>query len=121
MGFMQAVWEHGVWLKAETDMGTVIVPANVLTIEDLRREYGQRVEFETVEGWGARLSAPGYMDCTEWTLHESAEEAKAYLVDTYELCERCGDDSPENTVCDVCRHAADEEGVEETTGQERVS
>lgn len=31
----------------------------------------------------ARMSAPGYMDCTEWTPFESTEEAFEYLIEHY--------------------------------------
>ena len=37
-----------------------------------------------VEGYGARLSAPGYMDCTPWTVFATEEEAEEYLRDTYD-------------------------------------
>lgn len=36
-----------------------------------------------VSGFGARLSAPGYMDCTDWTVFSTRQEAEQYLVDTY--------------------------------------
>jgi hypothetical protein len=38
---------------------------------------------ELVEGWGARLSAPGYLDCTDWCVFDTEEEAVAYLDETY--------------------------------------
>ena len=40
---------------------------------------------ETVElsGYGARLSMPGYMDCIEWSVFDTAQEAAQYLLDTY--------------------------------------
>jgi hypothetical protein len=41
------------------------------------------------DGWGARLSAPGYADCTEWAVHETEEEAREYLADAYDLCPKC--------------------------------
>jgi hypothetical protein len=34
-------------------------------------------------GWLARLSAPGYMDCTDWTAHETEQDAIDYLIETY--------------------------------------
>jgi len=36
-----------------------------------------------VTGYGARLSAPGYMDCTEWTVFDTAQEAQEYLDENY--------------------------------------
>lgn len=34
--------------------------------------------------WLARLSASGYIDCTDWSIHTSEAEAESYLVDTYD-------------------------------------
>lgn len=34
-------------------------------------------------GWIARLSAPGYMDCTDWCAFDTEQEAQQYLIDTY--------------------------------------
>ena len=30
------------------------------------------------------MSAPGYMDCTEWAVFDTEDEALAYLEDMYE-------------------------------------
>ena len=38
---------------------------------------------EIIEGYGARLSAPGYMDCTEWSVFDTAEAAAQSLIDMY--------------------------------------
>lgn len=32
----------------------------------------------------ARLSAPGYMDCTEWSMHDTMKAAEEYLVEMYD-------------------------------------
>lgn len=37
---------------------------------------GRWVEIRAWEGWGARYSAPGYMDATDWVLGDSEEEAE---------------------------------------------
>lgn len=34
---------------------------------------------EAQSGWVARLAAPGYLDCTDYTIHDSEEEAYSYL------------------------------------------
>jgi hypothetical protein len=42
------------------------------------RDYCQNLtcwSINLIEGWGARLSAPGYLDCTEWTVWDTREEA----------------------------------------------
>lgn len=36
-----------------------------------------------IEGYGARMQAPGYMDATEWCVFESEAEAAAYLEEHY--------------------------------------
>ncbi|RQH02737.1 hypothetical protein [Paraburkholderia dinghuensis] len=38
---------------------------------------------ECYDGWLARMSAPGYLDCTDWTHHGTQDEAMEYLVDMY--------------------------------------
>jgi len=46
---------------------------------------GIMIEVECVRGWFARLSAPGYLDCTEWCGPFSSEkEASSYLKRMYE-------------------------------------
>ena len=39
--------------------------------------------FEKRFGYGARLSAPGYLDCTSWSLHKTRAEAEEFLNDMY--------------------------------------
>jgi len=39
-------------------------------------------------GWYARLSAPGYLDCTEWSgPFERGDDALAYVCELYEVDE----------------------------------
>ena len=114
--FMQPSVEYGSWHVVETTHGTYVVPADLCdgTVAEVR-EYveGKPLGVETRDGWGARLSAPGYMDCTDWTLHESEGEARACLVETYDLCVSCGEDSPEGELCEACaaRASYDEQEV----------
>ena len=42
-------------------------------------ERGASVSVETRSGWGARLSASGYLDCTPWSMFDSEQEANEYL------------------------------------------
>ena len=54
-------------------------------------------------GYVARLSAPGYMDCTEWEgPFGSVEEAMASLADHFDICEECGGDLDEDYACESC-------------------
>lgn len=47
-------------------------------IEDQHPEF-----FELVEGWGARMSAPGYLDCTDWCVFPTREEAEEYIEEYF--------------------------------------
>ena len=47
--------------------------------------------------WGGRLSAPGYLDCTEWTLGYTAKEVVEDMRDTF--CECDGEEKK----CELCR------------------
>ena len=40
-------------------------------------------EYEVVTGYGARLSASGYLDCTDWTVHDTIKEAIDSLIEMY--------------------------------------
>lgn len=56
-----------------------------ITIRDALCDFvdGTIESIEFITGHGARLSAPGYMDCTEYTIHDTEHDAIVYLVDTY--------------------------------------
>lgn len=43
-------------------------------------------------GWYCRLSAPGYLDCTEWSgPHASLDEARDYISNEYNVDPDTGD------------------------------
>ena len=72
------------WYQVEDEIGEIyIYPAELFGTIELLKEHGEDSEIETISGYGARLSAPGYLDCTDWTLHDSEEEALEYLIETY--------------------------------------
>jgi hypothetical protein len=117
MAFMKLQSEFGRWYLVETRNGTEIVPADV--VGDLGVEVGETVtpdtckdqgdwayletklgdylndgkrgiqSVELVEKWAARYSAPGYMDCTDWVLGATQEEAEEDCRNIY------GDDEEE--------------------------
>lgn len=118
MGFMQPFAERMAMYHVETNEGTELVPEDVCgklmhdsCDEDVcdvgqvctdcawqLRDYleGSKVyEYSRKEGWYARLSAPGYLDCTGWDgPHDTAELALAAVKDFYEVDDN-GDDLPE--------------------------
>jgi hypothetical protein len=103
MGFMQKqVTDKEAWLRVETDNGTEFIPGDLLgNIPDMAGDddsdqfhtlvnqiqmytEGEPQSWETVQGFGARLSAPGYMDCTDWAVFSTAEKAEQYLAENFE-------------------------------------
>ncbi len=80
-------------------MGFMIPTADYFTAEeaaDWQREAFGGDEYDTpAAGWYGRLSAPGYLDCTDWSgPFPTAEEALAYVMEFYEVDEN-GDDAHE--------------------------
>lgn len=71
------------------------IPADVEVLgefinEDLLRKIIQYTEILTpgavnsitlIRGYGARLSAPGYLDCTDWDVFKTLKEAREYIRD----------------------------------------
>lgn len=85
--FMQRQIVKSDWYEVDGNLGTEVFPSDVCSSKrDARNLYsGARVDEVTFrKGWyGARLSAPGYMDCTEWTVFDSEEAARQYLAENY--------------------------------------
>src|SRR5258708_19774622 len=93
------------WLRVETTHGTEFVnttdtslfvrdsetATHPMSDEDLAetiqkiRPYveGTPQSWENIKGYGPRLSAPGYLNCTEWSVFDTKEEAEAYLNENY--------------------------------------
>jgi hypothetical protein len=87
------------WWKVE-DNGTNFYPceyfskAEVYKLHDLVEDEDEGELIEQIKGYGARLSAPGYLDCTEWGVYDTKAEAKAALDEMY------GDDEDEDEADD---------------------
>lgn len=106
--FMERELVKGDWLVVDTARGTVCLPyeyaprtacdfcdavgdglykpdeapatvtCDVLEYTDVF-DANDVYSVERVSGWGARLSAPGYMDATEWSVFSTKRDALAYL------------------------------------------
>lgn len=91
MSFMEIETYHGhVQRINNTRDGDIITPeqyAQYPSNEDAAEAYGVSVDEVVTEfGWYARLSAPGYLDCTDWTgPYESEDEAINELRDMYDI------------------------------------
>lgn len=82
----------GYFWQAETRNGTDFFPCEYFTREHVQDMLNCKPEdIERVKGWFARLSMPGYLDCTEWNgPFETATEARTYVSELY------GDDNGED-------------------------
>lgn len=88
--FMEPEWYEGDYYEVQADHGsTYIVPTDVCAAKvhgDLQDYVEAKIDepekpVEVQHGWLYRFSAPGYMDCTDWSVAESEEAAKAALLE----------------------------------------
>lgn len=93
MAFMQPQFtEDTLWWEVDGNCGVLTLPCSLFSKEDTISLYdGAPMEVEQISGIGARLSAPGYMDCTEWAVFDTMEEARAYMRDVWEVDPDTGD------------------------------
>lgn len=89
------------WLRVETTNGTEWIDSLFVRDSDTKTHpmseqertntvkeiqpytEGTPLSWENVKGYGARLSAPGYLDCTAWAVFDTEEEARQYLSETF--------------------------------------
>ena len=119
--FMKPQIEFGEWLEVDGACGIVAVPADLVYIpkwmipdfdydtdgmeedSDLRNVLDSVEDFiesnvddvtsiQLIEGYGARLSAPGYMDSTSWTVFKTREDAEEFLREEYDVEEEEAED-----------------------------
>lgn len=85
MSFMQQQITNKLkWWELETTHGTFFVPYEDADEDHLQDYCEGTIESVSVrEGYGARLSAPGYLDCTDWSVFDTPEQAQAYLDEYY--------------------------------------
>ena len=113
MSFMQPEIVHGLWLRVDTMSGTWWVPEDLVGPTFLKQDVPYEVdwpnlepdsklraltndledfieadrteiyELTLVEGWGGRMSAPGYLDATDWTVLPEREDVEAVLENMY--------------------------------------
>jgi hypothetical protein len=83
-GYFAVETTHGTEIVCGDDIGrTMSVAAEALAnyVTGKILDPDEVVEYKT--GWLARLSAPGYLDCTDWTAHATEAEALEYLEEAY--------------------------------------
>ena len=111
MAFMTRDIYSGRYYAVSVEHGsTAYLPADVCSPEDVAEYVEGRVDLdedgepivETLIGVLGRLSAPGYMDCTDWTTYGSVDEAAQELAEEHGMCPECESDVDENGNCETC-------------------
>lgn len=88
MSFMAPEIAEMEMFHIERNGETTLIPSDVFDFSDVCPLIGESVEITVNKGFYARLSASGFMDCTEWSGPYSSEaEALADLCDTYDIGE----------------------------------
>lgn len=82
------------WWEVETTDGVTFIPVDVVGYNPKPIDFLDYIEcpdppaqgaYKIVKGYGARLSAPGYLDCTEWVVFDTENQAREYLKETYDV------------------------------------
>ena len=106
MPFMEPDIQFMAMWHGETDNGMDLVPADLVqerpTVANLA-DYCEGTPLQASSspsdpdaekhvGWYSRLSAPGYMDCTDWGGPAVTEHAaQLELADRFDICSKCWD------------------------------
>ena len=107
MSFMQKeITNETEWYEIDTGSGTYYVQVELVGKFDLDSDEetqlvksklvdyceGDILYIEIITGYGARLSANGYLDATEWAVYDTIEDAEQALNDleTLELEDNYG-------------------------------
>lgn len=94
MSFMVPDIRETDYYKVDTTHGLEFVPADLVGRDAMRNDllpycegdilsHDDAIEY-VPRGYLARLSAPGYLDCTSWTAYESRDEAETALEELYD-------------------------------------
>lgn len=81
--FMQPqITEQQWWFYYKTKTcGITWVPTDLFSRQELEEQLGDDLvgSIGVTAGYGVRLSAPGYLDCTPWDVYGDKEDAEAAL------------------------------------------
>jgi hypothetical protein len=99
MPFMQPEVVFGRWIEVDGPCGTEFIDADLVGhVESYQGpdvpipeplamfcENTMVTDIKVIEsGWGCRFTAPGFLDCTPWTVFETEDEARKYLEEQEE-------------------------------------
>lgn len=104
MAFLIPEYVDGRWARVTDWAGEVYVTPEEY-LGDLLSDLGSTPEPpEIIQAVGVRLSAPGYLDATDWYLAETETDARRIVVEDFSACPDCGaslDDTDDR--CPECR------------------
>ena len=85
MAFMEDQIEFGEWWELDSSEGIFYAPAWEVSKNEMIGDCanGSMWTIKLIKGYGTRVSAPGYLDCSEWCVFDTEEEAQEYLDDYY--------------------------------------
>jgi hypothetical protein len=110
MGHMQAQIQGPTeWWEVETTQGTTWVECENVGRSEVKAvdllpflevtDTDCIVHWEFKSGYGARLHAPGYLDCTEWSVFDTEDEAREHLFETWNYCPMCLEEIDQAAKC----------------------
>jgi len=93
MSFMEPETCYTYWITWEDSEGCHLAPYTSLRSDYREVEEVRNIVESDHPAWLSRLSAPGYLDSTEWEgPYDSEKEALEALAETYSLCLDCWED-----------------------------
>ena len=89
MAFMKPHYLKTRWIEIDGTQGTRYYMTDWFTkasaVKDYKA-YGDGIyEVNIIPGYGARLTAPGYLDATDWVVFDTLGEAKEYIEETFDV------------------------------------
>lgn len=109
MSFMQKQIVHGKFVEVESSDGSTFQPIEYFDASEITMTLNDDQDQVTLTlhvGFFGRMSAPGYLDCTDWSgPFETEEECMSELVDMYGDEEEDEEDEEEEEAeffCDSC-------------------
>lgn len=101
--FMKPQYWKTTMYTVDTNEGTQVYPKDDFTPEQIAKQEGVSVEdIEESSGWFCRLSAPGYMDATDWGgPFANKQLAMQHIENMYDVDPETGDDLDDATEASV--------------------
>ena len=77
------ITEKECWWVIYGEEGTYYYPMCQFTKKAAEDDYPNFDSLDSCTGYGSRLSMPGFLDCTQWAVFDTAAEAAEDLLNQY--------------------------------------